>query len=262
VLNESLERSRKELIQASEAIQDLRRLLERKDQDIEDLQEALASAESVIENRPEISDLDSKCRVFAKKLEKSNSHIELLRNRLEEEKVHNELLLSEHSCMVTKVAELERVQEALEQDILSLLSHGSLCGCPEKRRNEKGLCGRAILYVGGRSNLVHHYRQLVELLGGKFLYHDGGQQDSPRRLPELLLQADAVCCPLDCVSHDATMRIKRECKHTQTEQHLLRSSGVTSFARALADLSDIDNVAGATAAYPQPELLDEQGGST
>jgi hypothetical protein len=156
---------------------------------------------------------------------------------LEEERVRSRLLEEHRDGLQTQLSCLESEQKALEQDLLALLTHQNLCSCPERRSHVGGLCGRAILYVGGRSNLVQHYRKLVEHKGGTFLYHDGGQQDNLRRLPDLLQQADDVCCPIDCVSHDATMRIKRECRRTQTEQHLIRSSGLSSFARVLSDLS-------------------------
>ncbi|MCA1790784.1 MAG: DUF2325 domain-containing protein [Thioalkalivibrio sp.] len=95
------------------------------------------------------------------------------------------------------------------------------------------LCGRRILCVGGRSQLIDHYRDLVAHCNGRFDHYDGGIEDSRQRLETMLASADAVVCTTDCVSHDAYYRSKRFCKRFAKPCVLLRSSGVTTFARAL-----------------------------
>lgn len=96
-----------------------------------------------------------------------------------------------------------------------------------------GLCGKRVLYVGGRANLVPHYRALVERAGGRFRHHDGGQECRRCALEQCLAGADLVLCPVDCVSHDACQRVKRACKGASKTFVPLRCSGLSSLASAL-----------------------------
>ncbi|MDD4951696.1 MAG: DUF2325 domain-containing protein [Desulfovibrionaceae bacterium] len=98
------------------------------------------------------------------------------------------------------------------------------------------LCGKRILYVGGRVNLVRHYRDLVERHGGRFRHHDGGIENSQNLLPKLVSAADAVVCPLDCVSHNACLYVKESCKNEVKTLKLLKTSGLSSLAECLKEL--------------------------
>lgn len=100
--------------------------------------------------------------------------------------------------------------------------------CPGKQ-----LCGKRVLYVGGMHKMVPHYRSLVMRSGGEFMHHDGGREESKHRLPSLLAQADAVVCPVDCVSHNACLTVKKICKQYQKPYVMMRSSGLSSLARGL-----------------------------
>ena len=84
--------------------------------------------------------------------------------------------------------------------------------------------------------LVSHYRQLVEQHGGRFIQHDGGKEASRNLLPKMLLTADAVCCPIDCVSHDACNCVRKMCKRHQKPFILMRSSGLSSLAKGLSNI--------------------------
>lgn len=95
------------------------------------------------------------------------------------------------------------------------------------------LCGRCVLYVGGQHSLVRHYRQVVENCGGRFIHHDGGREDHRTKLGEMLGRADAVICPVNCVSHDACLRAKRLCKHQVKPFIALRSAGLSALALGL-----------------------------
>jgi hypothetical protein len=99
------------------------------------------------------------------------------------------------------------------------------------------LCGKTVLYVGGRANMVAQYRQLVEECGGTFAHHDGGQEHSRQLLPKLLSGADAVLCPVDCVSHDACRCVKKICKRYRKPFVMMRSSGLSSFAKSLETIT-------------------------
>ncbi|MCP5426023.1 MAG: DUF2325 domain-containing protein [Gammaproteobacteria bacterium] len=95
------------------------------------------------------------------------------------------------------------------------------------------LVGRCVLYVGGRRGQCAHFRALVERCNGRFLHHDGGREDARAQLWDVVQHADAVLCPLDCVSHDAMHRIKRFCaRHTKPLVFLPRAS-LAAFTRGL-----------------------------
>ena len=107
-------------------------------------------------------------------------------------------------------------------------------GCSEGACPKFDLCGRTILYVGGRTKLCNRFRALVEDCNGEFLHHDGGLHDKKMsRLGKLLGQADIVLCPIDCISHNACLKIKRHCKENDKPLSLLRRSSVSAFARGL-----------------------------
>lgn len=95
------------------------------------------------------------------------------------------------------------------------------------------LRGRRILCVGGRHRLIDQYRELVARCNGRFEHHDGGVEDNRQRLESMLSAADAVVCAADCISHDAYYRLKRFCKRHAKPHVFLRSSGISTFARAL-----------------------------
>lgn len=95
------------------------------------------------------------------------------------------------------------------------------------------LVGRCVLYVGGRQSLCAHFRELVERRNGRFIYHDGGREDARAQLWDVVQQADAVFCPLDCVSHDAVHRIKRFCERNTKPLVLLPRASLAAFNRGL-----------------------------
>jgi hypothetical protein len=102
-----------------------------------------------------------------------------------------------------------------------------------RREPEVRLEGRRLLYVGGRNHLVPYLRALVERAAGALLHHDGGIDDSSARLEGLVSQVDAVYCPVDCVSHDACLKLKSMCRRRAKPFVPLRSASLSSFAQAL-----------------------------
>ena len=136
--------------------------------------------------------------------------------------------------------ELANELASLEGIILQHIGKEDPCEKCNDQHTEKcpgqNLCGRTVLYVGGLNKMVPHYRQLVEKLGGRFMHHDGGKEVSRNLLPKMLVTADAVFCPIDCVSHDACHCVKKICKHYQKPFVLMRSSSLSSLAKGLADI--------------------------
>ena len=97
--------------------------------------------------------------------------------------------------------------------------------------------GCALLYVGGHRSVTPRLRAHVEQMHGRFLYHEGGVEAQNGRLPGLVSQADAVFCPIVCVSHDACLRLKHLCKRHGKRFIPLRSTGVSGFLSAVAAMS-------------------------
>lgn len=139
-----------------------------------------------------------------------------------------------------KHASREKDQElaVLEQKVMATLGVGC-AGCDDKESSRcpgPALCGKTILYVGGMHKMVPHYKKLIEKSGGSFLHHDGGREASSKRLPGMLCQADAVFCPVDCISHHACLCVKKLCKQYQKPYVMMRSSGLSSLAKGLEEL--------------------------
>lgn len=147
-------------------------------------------------------------------------------------------------ALESELGEMAAERQAAESALAELVSPppfvaAGACGtlancdaCPGGQAAAR-LAGRCLLCIGGRENLVGHYRGLVEALGGRFLHHDGGIEDNPKRLEATLASADAVVCQAGCVSHAAYWKLKDYCKRTNKPCIYLKSSGVTSFARGV-----------------------------
>ncbi|NEU14884.1 DUF2325 domain-containing protein [Methylobacterium sp. BTF04] len=97
---------------------------------------------------------------------------------------------------------------------------------------------RTILYVGGRPRQVANLRRFTESREGWFLSHDGGVEESVGLLAGLIGQSDLVVFPVDCVSHEATILVKRFCQDTATPFRPVRSASLASFIQAIAPSPD------------------------
>ncbi len=95
---------------------------------------------------------------------------------------------------------------------------------------------RAVLCVGGRPASVPVYRHLIERTGGRFLHHDGGEEDSPAKLDSTLAAADLVICQTGCISHDAYWRVKDHCKRTGKRCVFVETPSTAGLKRALLSL--------------------------
>lgn len=101
-----------------------------------------------------------------------------------------------------------------------------------------GLEGRNFLYVGGRDCQVAHLRQIASSFGANLIHHDGGLREAVSRIDNVLPSVDCVFCPIDCISHDACLRVKTGCKKWEKAFVPLRNGSKSSFERALQSLSD------------------------
>ena len=95
---------------------------------------------------------------------------------------------------------------------------------------------RSVLCVGGRAASVPVYRKLIERTGGRFLHHDGGEQDNTAKLDATLAAADLVICQTGCISHEAYWRVKEHCKRTGKRCVFVEKPSRASLERALSAL--------------------------
>ena len=95
---------------------------------------------------------------------------------------------------------------------------------------------RAVLCVGGRTAIVPIYRQLVERIGGRFMHHDGGDEDGTAKLDSTLAAADLVICQTGCISHDAYWRVKDHCKRTGKRCVFVDTPSRAGLERALGEV--------------------------
>lgn len=73
---------------------------------------------------------------------------------------------------------------------------------------------KAVLCVGRGEEAPSLARQLVEIAGGRYLHHDGGDDADDPALEAGLRAADLVICQTGCVSHGAYWRVQDHCRRT------------------------------------------------
>ncbi len=150
--------------------------------------------------------------------------------RLAERELELDRIRHERAGLLELLREIREEHAAMEQAVTRLLRRD---GESLRQEGTFDLRGLRILYVGGRAAVTPHLRSLVESSNGRFLHHDGGVEDSRAGLPGSLANADLVFCPVDCVSHDACLRVKRHCRQQSKRFIPLRSSGLSAFAAGL-----------------------------
>lgn len=184
----------------------------------EELEQRLADLESgaaMTEARQALRDEKAAGDRLRLRVERLTEQLDRLRLEIAE-------LTEQNARLVTRAADLE-------------LTLCETAGCPTPA-NDPGpldLDRRRILYVGGMSRTVAHLKAIVDRHNGEFLHHDGGLEDGSERLDGALSQADAVLCPVTCISHDAVDRIKRSCRRSCKAFMPLPSHSVSTFVRAL-----------------------------
>lgn len=95
---------------------------------------------------------------------------------------------------------------------------------------------RSFLYVGGRDCQVAHLRQIASAHGAELIHHDGGLREAVSRIDTVLPSVDCVFCPIDCISHDACLRVKSGCKKFGKTFVPLRNGSKSSLERALTSM--------------------------
>ncbi len=199
---------------------------------------------SVVALRAQMIVRDTTIASLREDLQSLESAIPGLQSRVE--------LARESQRLIERVQQLERSQLQSQHEADRQRRRADELADALQRRDAKGLAGiedasadvglparlddRAVLCVGGRPASVPVYRQLIEHTGGRFLHHDGGEQDSPAKLDSTLAAADLVICQTGCISHDAYWRVKDHCKRTGKRCIFVESPSATGLKRALLAL--------------------------
>ncbi|MCK5356315.1 MAG: DUF2325 domain-containing protein, partial [Methyloprofundus sp.] len=205
-----------------------------------------------IEHHGQISDLENHVNALKNSLEQ----LMILQSTKERQELEAlvEKLSNKLNCRETDIAkqedkekQLSALTSRLEKQLLnsnderlalknevqylqSALTETAEIQCPLKNQN---LCGQCVLYVGGKTNLIPFYRELVEEKAGIFIHHDGGMEKNTQDLQKSLSKADVVVFPASCISHDAYWKIKRTCKKQHKPYQYLQSSGLYSLSSML-----------------------------
>ena len=107
--------------------------------------------------------------------------------------------------------------------------------CPGANACELQLPPRRVLYLGGRPSSIDRLKSIAGENNAEMFHHDGGLEQTVALVDGLVTRCDAVFCPIDCVSHGACERAKALCRKFEKPFVPLRSSGASSFKRALLD---------------------------
>ncbi|WP_159999551.1 DUF2325 domain-containing protein [Roseomonas sp. 18066] len=132
----------------------------------------------------------------------------------------------------TREATLQAELAALDASLAPAEEAG---GAPRPVRLDLG--GMALLYVGGRPGQAAHLRRAAQAAGATLLLHDGGVEQAEAQLAGLLGRVDAALFPVDCVSHDAALTVKRLCRRQGKPFVALRAAGGAAFLAALQGLA-------------------------
>jgi hypothetical protein len=195
----------------------LRALIAHRDRRIAELERQVVALKSQITNQPEIVDAVARPEPVAPRPARA----------VEVTKVKRRTGEAERKAMREK----HRQQQARGRE-----------AAPEKAETKATLEGRSFLYVGGRDCQVAHLRQIASTYGANLIHHDGGLREAVSRIDNVLPSVDCVFCPIDCISHDACLRVKTGCKKWEKAFVPLRNGSKSSFERALQSLSNGDAV--------------------
>ncbi len=134
----------------------------------------------------------------------------------------------------------ERREAALHEEIEAVeasLAAATATADEEARPAPVSLGGLTVLYVGGRPAQLVQLKALGERRGATILHHDGGIEERGGLLAGLVSRADIVMFPVDCVSHEAVLVVKRLCRNAAKPYVALRSASLSAFGAALHRLS-------------------------
>ncbi len=241
VLQETLQFARsqanQEICRRDEEIAELRMKLENSGELKNKLQQAFAKI-AELESGQKHNELQARNSQLAEELRKKSEACMKLTEENNQLGRDHQQLLENQAKLQSEYAETRLKNQAMEQLLHSQSSPCPSCDtCQCKDCPGLDLCSRCVLYVGGQHSLVPRYRRIVEGCGGEFIHHDGGKEEAGRRLLTKVSQADMILCPVDCVSHDACLCVKRLCKQEAKPYVMMRSSSLSAFANGLKEIT-------------------------
>ncbi|KNZ33064.1 MAG: hypothetical protein AD742_08350 [Methylibium sp. NZG] len=200
----------------------------------------------LMEVRAQLIARDTACAQLREELQALHATVPGLKKRTE--------LTSQAEWQATRIQDLERALNQMQQDAERHKRRADEQAAELLRRDaEAALAEReiaaasaidtpgrlddcAVLCVGGRPASVPLYRHIVERTGGRFLHHDGGEEESSGKLEATLAAADMVICQTGCISHNAYWRVKDHCKRTGKRCVFVESPSTAGLKRALVEL--------------------------
>ncbi|MBL8566638.1 MAG: DUF2325 domain-containing protein [Hyphomicrobiaceae bacterium] len=105
--------------------------------------------------------------------------------------------------------------------------------CPGAEACRLDVSPRRVLYLGGRPSAIERLRAIAASVNAELLHHDGGVEQTADLIDGFVTRCDVVFCPIDCISHGACERAKALCRKYDKAFVPLRSSGASTFKRAL-----------------------------
>lgn len=108
---------------------------------------------------------------------------------------------------------------------------------PADTAHARGLCGKAVLYLGGRKDAASVLEREAASANITLHCHDGGLDHSVQQIDDLVQKCDAVICPVNCINHAACLKAKQLCKRLNKPFLPVGSSGRGTFSRALVKLA-------------------------
>lgn len=212
-------------------------LLGKQDKQIEKQQQEINALKVALMREPNDNDNDSDIAEAKTQLDIVNNKILYL-----EKKVTNYQLKWKGVIRQKKQVEDQFSQANKELKIVESLLKEHLLAQQRKHCESYKSCsardlkGQCILYVGGRDRQCRHFRTLVENNNGEFIHHDGGLSHGSSKLDSTLVKADAVMCPLDCISHEAMIKVKKHCQFSKKPLIMMPHSSLSAFGKGLSDL--------------------------
>src|SRR5262249_12120298 len=165
--------------------------------------------------------------------------------RLSEEVARRVALTRRLDKVAADLAEASRARQSAERARAALVAELAaaerqierLMPAEGQEQNEEGegldLHQLCVLYVGGRGHQIPQLKGLVERMNGRFLHHDGGLEHNAALIPGLVSRADIAVFPVDCVSHDAAVAVKRSCRLMGKRYLPLRTASLACLLAAL-----------------------------
>jgi hypothetical protein len=219
-------RLRDEIGRRDQDIRDLTQRLDYETAEARRLAHAALSAGELDRLRPLVAEMQSQLTAETARRAAAEDDARMAQAALQHLDRRTQRLLAENT-------DLAEENQSFEARMASELGQTDRVGHCATECKSLDLCGRCILFVGGRNHHLPHLRRLVEDSNGVFAHHDGGIEESIGRLHGLFGRADAVLFPVDCISHSAQDEVKQLCRRWQKPFVPVRRSGLGAYILAL-----------------------------